>query len=369
MKKILIFIDAINDGGAETIVKEYAIQFMKMNYNVKIVTIYSVTSTANYQQLVSNGIDIINVFRKYTLKEKVINKFIKNIYVSTFFKKIIINEKPDIIHLNMVILKYFAPIYKYLKGIKLFYTCHSLPERYFGDNQKNEYRAAKKLIKNLNLQLIALHPSMANELNRMFSINNTVVIKNGVDFDKLRNVYESKNSIRKSLGICENTFVIGHIGRFAASKNHKFIISIFEELCKRINNSFLLLIGNGELLTEIQMLINKKNLNDKVLILSHRSDIPRLLKAMDVFIFPSKFEGLGIALIEAQVSGLRCIVSDSIPHEAILSDKTIPMSLEKTPSDWCDAVIDKEAVNTYFEEIDKYNILKEVLYLEKLYNK
>jgi glycosyltransferase involved in cell wall biosynthesis len=103
------------------------------------------------------------------------------------------------------------------------------------------------------------------------------------------------------------------------------------------------------------------------MILSNRSDIPELMRAMDVFVFPSLFEGLGIVLIEAQVSGIRCIVSDTVPKEAFRSDLTVAVSLNQSPSEWCDVILDESIKGECYGDLDEYDMNKEIKRLEKLY--
>ena len=245
MKKVLQFISALNDGGAETLIKDYAININKSKFEMIIVTIYNYANTANYNILRHNNIKIIPIFDKWTFKYKIINRLFKNIYIKKKFIQIIKEEHPDIIHIHMNILKYVVLAKEELKNISLFYTCHSLPERYFGKGMEDEYDSAKLLIKNNNLRLIALHQDMANELNQMFDVQNTFVLYNCIDIDKFSSVFENKSYIRQKLSIPENIFVIGHVGRFAPQKNHMFIVELFKYICEKNNNVFLLLIGYG----------------------------------------------------------------------------------------------------------------------------
>ena len=103
------------------------------------------------------------------------------------------------------------------------------------------------------------------------------------------------------------------------------------------------------------------------LILSHRKDVPELLKAMDVFLFPSLYEGLGLSLIEAQASGLRCFVSDRIPREACLTNLVITVKLEEPIEDWCDALLKLNDESACLDRLGEYDIHKTVRELEKLY--
>ena len=108
-------------------------------------------------------------------------------------------------------------------------------------------------------------------------------------------------------------------------------------------------------------------LEDRYLILSNRIDIPELLKSMDVFVFPSLFEGLGIVLIEAQLLQLKCVISDKIPNEAIKRNTTIVMSLDKDPKQWCDVIFDNNIRGDIIGNINDYDMNSEIHVLEKLY--
>ena len=163
----------------------------------------------------------------------------------------------------------------------------------------------------------------------MFKINNTEVIRNGIDFNKFRNVEKTKEEIRRELNIPTDAYVVGQVGRFAYQKNPEFTVEVFNKLLKKKPNSYLLLIGRGKQEEDLRKQVNKLGIDNNVQILIGRDDIPSLLKAMDVFMFPSRFEGLGIVLIEAQVSGLPCVTSDNIPEDASSGKITLPKKVEK----------------------------------------
>ena len=162
------------------------------------------------------------------------------------------------------------------------------------------------------------------------------IVKNGID----TKAYQFDENIRKQkradLGIVDSTKVIGHIGRFNFQKNHSFLIDIFEESSKNHDDCKLLLIGRGELEDDIRAKVKEKGLDDKVLFLGVRSDVNELLMAMDVFLFPSLFEGLGIVLIEAQAAGLRSVCSSIIPEEATMTDDIIRVPLDASADKWAE---------------------------------
>lgn len=243
---------------------------------------------------------------------------------------------------------------------------YSIPERYFGNAHVKQTKAAKYLIKNHGLRMIALHDDMKDELDRIFGINNTITIKNGIDLNKYK-ISETKQEIRDALGIPREAFVVGNVGRFIEIKNHLFLIDIFNEIKKINMAAHLLLIGDGQLREAIQNKIQLLKLSDSVTILSHRDDVPRLMKAMDVFIFPSKVEGFGIVTIEAQAAGLRCLISEAVPSSAYVSELAIPMSLNATADEWANVALDRNAASNYQNRIVEYDMNREIKKLEKLY--
>ena len=143
----------------------------------------------------------------------------------------------------------------------------------------------------------------------MFGKNNShnyVLINNGIEVDKYSYNETIRDKYRIELGCDKNTLVIGHVGRFVRQKNHAFLIEIFNELIKIRPNSRLLLIGTGPLKGKIEAIVKNKNIEMNVIFAGEKSNVNDYMQAMDMFILPSLYEGLPIAGIEAQASGLRC---------------------------------------------------------------
>ncbi|NSL52733.1 glycosyltransferase family 1 protein [Calidifontibacillus erzurumensis] len=200
------------------------------------------------------------------------------------------------------------------------------------------------------------------------------------NFYLMKNAIEAKQFIfnenirqikRKEFQI-EDKFVIGHVGRFNTPKNHSFLIDVFKEVCELNQNAVLMLVGNGDLHPVIEKKVNKLGLTDRVIFTGVRSDIPELLQAMDVFLFPSLYEGLPVTLVEAQATGLRCIISDRITNEVIVTDLVEQLSLDLSAKHWSKEVL--KYMNSYerkstFEEIkvSGYDISDTAKWLELFY--
>ena len=210
---------------------------------------------------------------------------------------------------------------------------------------------------------------MTDELNKMFDIKNTIIIKNGINFKRFKELPETKEEIRKSINIPNNAFVLGHIGRFTQQKNHEYLVSIFEEVCKIKNNAYLLLIGKGELKNHIKNILEQKKLLNKTVMLENRTDIPRLLKAMDIFIFPSFYEGFGNVIVEAQISDIPCVISDSIPSDVILSKKVKCLSIEAPANEWANIILNPgKILSTNYGNINNYDMNNVIKHLEEIYS-
>ena len=369
MKHIVQFIGALSDGGAETLVRNYALLMNGLRHDgeeikVTILTIMPVKGTANYSCLKDTDINIISIYKRYNLLSRIHRFCVGKYYVPYCLKRTLMNLKPNVIHVHLQILHYLVPISKALRGVKIVYTCHSEPQYHIGKYHKDENLAVKRLLKSNNLQLVALHDEMRIEINSMFGINNTTVVHNGIDLDRFCNVKESKIEIRRALGISQDAFVVGHVGRFTPPKNHSFIIDIFSEVIVVKPNAFLLLIGSGPLLEKVKDSLQEKKLEGRCKILSHRRDIPQLLKAMDVFLFPSLFEGMPVALIEAQAANTRCVKSTSVTNDSVISPHVQSIPLDSSLTIWRDAVINESNQVNHVNTIELFsdkNMLKELL--------
>ncbi len=162
-----------------------------------------------------------------------------------------------------------------------------------------------------------------------------IFLHNAVDLKTYYFNEEGRNKIRNEFNIDKNQFVIGHIGRFNDQKNHSFLLDVFKNINEKDPNSVLILVGNGEKKEEIISKIKELDLEKSVILTGVRSDITNLLSAMDVFVFPSLYEGMPNTIIEAQATGLPCVLSDSITKEARITDLLQYLSLEVPSIEWC----------------------------------
>lgn len=170
----------------------------------------------------------------------------------------------------------------------------------------------------------------------MFGKRNFDIIYNGIDLDKFAYNPSVRNEFRRQHGL-EDKFVVGHIGRFNMQKNHKKLITIYEEFSKLKENSILILIGDGELKEEIEKMVKEKALN--VIFVGLTDEIPQWLQAMDIMLLPSLFEGLPVTAVEAQASGLPCVLSDTISPMTKITDLVHFVELDSSDVHWAQEIL------------------------------
>lgn len=208
--------------------------------------------------------------------------------------------------------------------------------------------------------------------NKTFDEGKVIVFNNAINLDKFKYDEEKRKEIRKNLNIKDDTFVVGHIGRFVAQKNHTFLIDIFNELHKTKKNSILILIGQGPLQNEIKEKVEELELKDFVKFIGQVTNANDYYNAIDIFVLPSIYEGLGMVLIEAQANELPCIASTEVPSEAIISNQIEYIELYKEPSYWAEKILNKNRSKEKFEyneKKEKYNIKNVAKKLEDEYIK
>ena len=197
------------------------------------------------------------------------------------------------------------------------------------------------------------------------------IMKNAIEVDRFTYNSAVRKKIRDEFGF-DDKIIIGHIGRFSPQKNHSFLIQVFAECLKREPEARLLLVGDGELRSDAEKQVKESGIEDKVLFTGVRGDVEELLQAMDVFLFPSLYEGLPVTMIEAQASGLPCVISDQVPEECIITNDLVKIQSLKNPADvWADIVLEQAAQKRvdHSEEvkISGYDVKDAAVWAEKYY--
>ena len=276
MIKVLHFIHGLNMGGAETLVKDYALGLDKEKFDVTVLCYEHYDSP--YEILLRKaGIKVIYVCDscKHVFKNNLVNKIYSFMNRIMLIRKYIREIRPDVLHTHMQVNCYIR-FSKPKKPIHIFHTVHNDPQKLWFTGSlkdKRDLQAAKWLVKRYNMRFITLHSKMCEEINRLFNVNNSIILNNGIELKKF--YYEGdRENLRRKLKIPIDAFVIGHVGRFSEQKNHKFLVSVFEKIHSIDPKAFLLMIGMGDQQQNIEMYLNKLGLQNNYMILSNRTDIP-----------------------------------------------------------------------------------------------
>lgn len=325
--------------------------------------------------------DFINMFDKLCFEDEILTlggKIYKVPSVKTkplkYYKEIrrIIKENEyKIVHVNMLSMANILPIVAAKKEKVARIILHS-------HNTSTPHGFLRKILNAVNKNYAIKHATDLVACSEyagkwMFEEQrNFTVIKNAIDLKKYEYNRNAREKIRKDLNISSN-YVIGHVGRFAEQKNHKFLIEIFNEVAKREDNARLLLIGEGDLKESIKQYVENLNLTSKVIFLEPVNNVNDYYQAMDIFVLPSLFEGLPVVGVEAQSSGLKCIFSKKITQELQITDRITFLDIDNAKT-WADAIIrEKEEYDRELKngEIEKsgYNITAEAIKLQEFYSK
>ena len=346
MKKCLVFGLSSQYAGVESFIFNYIENMERINENIKFEFLLfdKIPEYLSASFLESHEVHIVPT------------RTMKPIAYYNGLKQIIKKGHYDIIWYNVCTLSDIT----LLKVAKKYGVSCRIVHSHNSENMGGKIAGILHNIHKREIEKVATHFFACSRVAGEFmfpekvSKNEMKVVKNAIPVKKYIFDLGIRKRIREILGI-RDELVIGHIGRFHFQKNHDFILDVFDELLSLHANSKLLLIGEGPLK---QNIIDKsKNLKiyDKIIFLEKRADVHELLQAMDVFIFPSRFEGLGIALIEAEASDLPCVIADTIPREARLINKIKVLSLDKSPVVWAKTVLEasKKSIRNSQEDIFK----------------
>lgn len=262
-------------------------------------------------------------------------KYIANIY--DFFKKH--GKEIDVVHMHTSSLSsleilWMAKMFGIRKRI-----IHSHNTNQDGLIHKALHYLNKPLLRFVATDCLACSQVAATWLySHTGMANNVKVINNGVDVDKFRFSPVLRANKRKELGISSDALVLIHVGRFCDVKNHNYLVRLFANLQKSVPNSKLILVGRGELQAEIRRLTVELGIDKDVIFAGLQEDVSPWLQAADVFVMPSFYEGLPVALVEAQTSGISVVCSSNVSKEAKINPNCRFLSLDEPDEVWIDSI-------------------------------
>ena len=318
-----------NPGGMEAFVMNYFRELAKQGISFDFVSMYG--TIAHEEEILKLG---GRVFYVPNVKKDYFG------YVKAF-RELLARERYDVVHVNMLSAANIVPLRLAKEAGVGKVIAHS--------HNASAPGLVRKLMDGMNRpklnhyvnQKLACSEKAGRWLfgDKAYEEGEVTLVANAIQTDKYGFSEENRQEIRRQLGIPEDGLLVGHVGRFQVQKNHEAIIRIFHEVQKEASDARLCLIGDGELKEQIQEQARKAGILDKIIFTGVCPDVERYLSAMDVFLFPSLFEGLPFTLLEAQANGLPCVISDEITREAVISGENVRMvSLAESPVKWADAV-------------------------------
>lgn len=354
-RKVCHFVCGLQSGGAEQVIYNYCSKLNDKNYEFFLAYQHE-PHDKNIKEFSELN------FKLYQLPSKRRNPF-KNFWETYKYIK---TNKFDVIHSHMNLINFIPLFCGWLCGAKIRIShCHTCDIRKKNWMMRGFEFICKKLSILFATDLVACG-NAAGEY--MYGKNKYVVFNNAIDFDKFKYNSLTRKDIRKQLNIPVDAKVIGHVGRFTEAKNHLFLLNVFKSVVKKDSMFYLLLVGDGELKEELLQYIEEKKLKN-VILTGSVGDVYRYYNAMDLFVLPSRWEGIPLAGIEAQVAGLKCFFSINVSEQVLISSKAKVLSL-KDSNEWINTIVMENC--NYDRELNllpnNFNIKEEVKKLEKLYN-
>lgn len=370
MKKIMYLLPSLVVGGAEKIVKDYALNLDKTKFEVVIVTTSGSSNTVNEKIILDNNIKIyfIDDLIEYHQSTNLFRRLIARLKRYRIFRKIVNKESPDIIHSHLGVNDFLALVNVNKQKIMLIHSIHSEVSVSYGKGTHFHKWGTHYCVKNYTMKILTLHSRMKEEVKEMFGTDRSAVLNVPIDISFFAKPSVPSKITKNSLNISENSFVIGHIGSFRKPKNHTFLIDIFKKVKEYRENSTLVLAGIGELEKEIREKVQNLGLEDSVCFLGLRDDIPELLSIMDVLVFPSLYEGFPVTLLEAQSAGVKLIVSDTVTEEVKVTNLVNFLSLKSDPEIWAKEVLKPTPKSIVDYGLNSYDINHVISKLEKIYS-
>ena len=339
--RVLHVLGGLNRGGAETMVMNLyrAIDRSRVQFDF---VVHNENENAYFDEIHNMGGKIF-IFQKFKMSR---------IYSYKKRWRVFFSEHPEykIIHSHVRSYATFIFSVAHKRGLKTIIHSHST------SNGSGLRAVLKKLLQYpLRYQADYLYACSEESGKWLFGkkalkYSNYKIIKNAIDTKKYIFNDDVRTLYRREMGI-ENKIVYGHIGRLVEPKNHMFLLEIFKGIKKANKTAILMIVGEGPYRRFIEKNIKELGLTDSVIMTGVRSDIPSLLMAMDVFLFPSIWEGLPVTVLEAQSSGLPCLVSNRVTLEVAVSEAVRYLPIDSGVTCWIKAA--EEAVGVRYNVVDK----------------
>lgn len=359
-KKVCILQNGLSRGGTDTFVVNLCRYIDKTRFEITVVNPSSKDgSRVREQEVIDSGANIVHT-SDLGKGVKSLLKHFRMLYI------LLRSKKYDIFHTNVDLFNGPQLFVAWLAGVPVR-CCHS-----------HNTMQQKSIVKGMTLS-VRIYQAIMRWLCWTFSNRRTgcsedamnflfegkqwktdkypTIIYNGIDINAFRNLND-KMSKRNSLGLTKRYNVLT-VGRIIPQKNPQFIAQLFCEVCKMRDDIDLVWVGTGDLENECREIISYNRISDRVHFLGSRNEVNEIMQSCDAFILPSKFEGLGIVLIEAQAAGLPCLASDAVPQMANCGAIKY-LALDKSAKEWaiilCDIIDKKIKLDVETEKLQEFSV-------------
>ena len=363
MVKVLTILSGLDGGGVENILLNYY-----QNMDREKVHIDFIVHSQHIGKLEDKFEKLGSKIYRVTPKTVSLKKNIVEIY------RIMKDNKYDIVHSRMNVKGMTHLITAWLCGIKIRMIHNHMA--YVPKQGKMKYLTppAKVICKLFATHWLACSDAAAVDMfgEKAYKQGKVIVVNNAIDAEKYDFNPELRRSVRDEFNI-KDEFVIGVVGRFHEQKNHKFMLKIFKEVLNKNRNVKLMLVGGGELDKEVHQWVDEYGLNDFVIFTGIRTDVPRLLQGMDIFVLPTLYEGFGNVFVEAQAAGLKTIASlEGVPKSTKLTDLIEYVSLKESPETWADIILKYQNGYKRESQIKRireagFDVKEQAAFLENMY--
>lgn len=291
--KVLQIIPDLGLGGAERMTVLLAIALKSQGIDVKVISLYGPTDSINEKLLSRNSIECIYLGKMLGFDLSMYGKLSKEIAL----------WRPDIIHSHRYVLRYL--IHEVFKAkFRWFHTIHNIAQK----DADRTGRIFNRIAFSRGVIPIAIARTIQKSIKDTYNIDEAPIINNGIDIDRIKETTISSET-RNILGIPPEATLFVTVGRMTQQKNHLLLIDSFSKVVSNASNTHLIIIGNGDLRTEIESLVSRLNLNNNISVLGNRDDVINIMKSCDVFVMSSDWEGHPLAILEAVACGLPVIAT------------------------------------------------------------
>ena len=340
MKNVLIAVfTGIVRGGAFTFIREWIKNSPQGKVNYTLYYIENIKDQKMYDDLKSFGVRFVNGNCKIPSNTNFIKKLKRMKQITSSLSEALKNDEYDIVHIvtGNINCAAISSLTTKKQGVKKRIV--------YAINNPENIPIIKRIIRCISRKIIVNSANVFSSCSRrtaeyMFgdASDKAVIINPCADSKKFVFSQDIRDEYRKKYGV-EKNFVVGNISRFAHQKNHKFLIEIFKEILNMDDNARLMLVGWGDLEDEIRKQVADYGLTDKVIFCGSTDRPQDYFCAMDAFVFPCIYEGLGQVAIHAQNSGLKTLCSEEVPKETQITDLIEYMSLTESPKKWAEKIL------------------------------